>query len=676
MAANDFGFSSAMGTFNNAYNQKANRKLTEEKTTTLANENQRTAIQGVSNTVLGQDAFGVKDGGLIADVPKFMNLSKSAQESFLNAGNNVRKYYDEKGDVVTGYLLAPEVLTDDGSGVKRYAFKIRTKDGEEKAVTVGRSGDESEAPAFVDKNALATLLEGQLANTLTQGGISGYAYGKLKGLNMESTRGKTHALVAKGLADENLLPEELMQLIEGGNESLAGLREEGEISDAEGGTPLSQITAKKAVNTGADGSELPGARQMALEEDMSRKPITNMQEFVKNSPSEATALNKALKTNIVTAKKSITDELLKQTGYFDADDPKYKNDPGKATKKSMAKNQFIKDFAAQKEGSTANPEEFAKQYPNQADSAPAPTDGVKDVTTVPSNIPTDEKGIREWFDNEDNVAALQKISPDDVTRVQELLEEKQINSKADLVKAANDRVLNDTEYRQVAALIAFSYNGGTSVADSRALYSDLVNELETGNPNVTSDDVRNTNIRRDKLSFDIEKYANDNATAFSTNLSELYAAGVKGEEGDKESDYSTNNPEFIAKLKGTLPKFLGLVRSGKATTEQLELMDGVIAEAISDEIGSGSEGIVDLIGDILFRGNRVETLGSSFDNFEIIYGNAKKANGQPKPIRIQFTNTVGSSQLPSEQSMDWEEFTAKIGQGELANYVEQRAKKR
>jgi hypothetical protein len=667
MAANDFGFSSAMATFDNAYNQKANRKLTQEKTTTLANENQRTAIQGVSNTVLGQDAFGVKDGGLIADVPKFMNLSKSAQESFLNAGNNVRKYYDEKGDVVTGYLLAPEVLTDDGSGVKRYAFKIRTKDGEEKAVTVGRSGDESEAPAFIDKNALATLLEGQLANTLTQGGISGYAYGKLKGLNMESTRGKTHALVAKGLADENLLPEELMQLIEGGNESLAGLREEGEIADAEGGTSLSQITAKKAVNTGADGSELPGARQMAVEEDMSRKPITNMQEFVKNSPFESDPLKKALtatgrSADIIQAKRLITDDLLEQLGYYDSKTEDGSVGPAVyAIRKNKAKAKFIDDFQAELK-SSEQPE--------------VPTDGVKDVTTVPSNIPTDEKGIREWFDNENNVAALQKISPDDVTRVQELLEEKQINSKADLVKAANDRVLNDTEYRQVAALIAFSYNGGTSVADSRALYSDLVNELETGNPNVTSDDVRNTNIKSDKLRFEIEKYGNENATAFSTNLSELYDAGVTGKEGEKESDYSTGNPEFIAKLKGTLPKFLGLVRSGKATTEQLELMDGVIAEAISDEIGSGSEGIVDLIGDILFRGNRVETLGSSFDNFEIIYGNAKKADGQPKPIRIQFTNTVGSSQLPSEQSMDWEEFTAKIGQGELANYVEQRAKKR
>jgi len=664
MATNDFGFGSALAGFESAYSNKANRQFTQERTKVLADENKRKDIQNISNTVLGQDTFGVKDGGLIADVPKFLNLSKSAQENFLNAGNNVRKYYDKDNNVVTGYLLAPEVLEDDGSGVKRYAFKIRTEDGEEKAVTVGRSGDESEAPAFVDKNALATLLEGQLANTLTQGGISGYAYGKLKGLNMESNRGKAQALMAQGLADENLLPEELMQLISGSNEALEGLREEGEISDAEGGTPLSQITAKRAVNTGADGSDLPGARQMALEEDRTSKPVTNMKEFVENSPFESDPLKKALTTtgrsaDIVQAKKLITDGLLEQLGYYDPETQEKGVGPGTiALRKNAAKNKFLDDFKEE-----IKPAEVS-------------TEGVKDVTTVPSNIPTDEKGIREWFANEDNVAALQKISPEDVTRVQELLEQKQINSKADLVKAVKDKVLNDTEYKQVAALIAFSYNGGTSVADSRALYSDLVNELETGNPNVTSDDVRNTNIRRDKLQFDIEKYANDNATAFATNLSELYAAGVTGEEGDKESDYSTNNPEFIAKLKGTLPKFLGLVRSGKATTEQLELMDGVIAEAVSDEIDGDSEGLVDLIGDILFRGNRTETLGSSFDNFEIIYGNAKKANGQPKPIRIQFTNTVGSSQLPSEQSMDWEEFTAKIGQGELANYIEQRAKKR
>ena len=75
MATNDFGFGSALAGFESAYSNKANRQFTQERTKVLADENKRKDIQNISNTVLGQDTFGVKDGGLIADVPKFLNLS-------------------------------------------------------------------------------------------------------------------------------------------------------------------------------------------------------------------------------------------------------------------------------------------------------------------------------------------------------------------------------------------------------------------------------------------------------------------------------------------------------------------------------------------------------------------------------------------------------------------------
>ena len=81
MATNDFGFSSALASFENAYSNKASRDYTKQQTKGLADENQRKDIQNVSNTVLGQDAFGVKDGALVADVPKVMNLSDGAFEN-------------------------------------------------------------------------------------------------------------------------------------------------------------------------------------------------------------------------------------------------------------------------------------------------------------------------------------------------------------------------------------------------------------------------------------------------------------------------------------------------------------------------------------------------------------------------------------------------------------------
>ena len=179
MATNDFGFGSALADFESAYSNKASRDYTKQQTKVLADENKRKDIQNVSNTVLGQDAFGVKDGALVADVPKVMNLSDGAFENWFNAGNNARNYYDkETGETVQGYLLKPKAFKDPETGAIRYSLQIRDKNGDIKPVTTSRSTDPDDRPAFVDANFLATIFEGQLANTLTQGGLSGYALGK------------------------------------------------------------------------------------------------------------------------------------------------------------------------------------------------------------------------------------------------------------------------------------------------------------------------------------------------------------------------------------------------------------------------------------------------------------------------------------------------------------------
>ena len=79
---------------------------------------------------------------------------------------------------------------------------------------------------------------------------------------------------------------------------------------------------------------------------------------------------------------------------------------------------------------------------------------------------------------------------------------------------------------------------------------------------------------------------------------------------------------------------------------------------------------MDAVGDFFLRyGKENPTLGGAFDNFEIVY------DDNNKPQKVQFTNTRGNYQLPADESMDWEDFTQFVGQGQLINYIEARAKK-
>jgi hypothetical protein len=310
-------------------------------------------------------------------------------------------------------------------------------------------------------------------------------------------------------------------------------------------------------------------------------------------------------------------------------------------------------------------------------------ESIKGAESIPSDIPTTLKGAREWFSDEKNVDFLRNLDPKATEAVQSLLEEKQINSKADLIKAVQNNIINDVQFKQAALLIAYSYNGGTNVTDSLNLYQSMVNDMQTGNPGTTTDDVRKTDISARDLAHRINKFHTEQANTFTTELKELNdAAVVPGfTTGSKKLDYSTDNAVFISKLKPAMTTFLRVIRSGGAGMdpavyrEQLELMDGVMAKSIDDEIGDSSEGLVDWIGDLFLRGQRTETLGGDFANFHIVYDQTKKnKNGDPLPIRIQFTNTRGKYQLPADESMSWEDFTAKVGNPEVANYIEARVR--
>lgn len=882
MATNDFGFGSALAGFESAYSNKASRDYTKQQTKVLADENKRKDIQNVSNTVLGQDAFGVKDGALVADVPKVMNLSDGAFENWFNAGNNARNYYDqETGETVQGYLLKPKAFKDPETGAIRYSLQIRDKNGDIKPVTTSRSTAPDERPAFVDANFLATIFEGQLANTLTQGGLSGYALGKLQGLNLgDSEAGRIQLQLGEDLNKGT--SEEISSAVLGVNDIFAETRTAKDVSSADdvstikggqagpgptqmsGGITVDNI-GNLGITTNIDISDRPiinkiievessgdpnvvsghGAKgYMQLKDSTADNPGLGVTPAVRNadgsiSPEEnvrvgtdyfdaltekyngdlvtaAMAYNAGmgtidewveggrkyedlsketqdyvakifgedvreqvkngtygqgdstpaaypskekietlLKTDVVTSRGSGKTGFTRSKEASDAmkgyiKNPEYKHPfnikdedwnsltpekrkkltsreqtaanvtvsnevlpfmrqiydrlnkiettpmtPGEeADLRKLAEELGVdgkgrfkvnpKKIKAIKETLSSNPEEFNKMKQNPEEYfLGGQIGGVKGVTTVPTDIPEDMEGIRTWFADENNVAALQKISQKDAENIKRLLEEKQIASKADLIKRYEQGKLDDLEYKQIALIIAHSLDGGTNPNASMNLYQQFINDKQTGNPGVTADDVRKTNISARDLAHRINKFHTEQANTFTTELKELYdAAVVRGFTADsKKLDFSTDNAVFISKLKQTRPSFLKVIRSGGAGLdpavyrEQLELMDGVIAKSIDDKIGDSSEGLVDWIGDLFLRGKRRETLGGDFANFQIEYDQTKKQpNGNPLPIRIQFTNTRGKYQLPADESMSWEDFTAEVGDPEIANYIEARVR--
>jgi len=769
MAANDFGFSSAMGKFDNAFNQKASREYTQAQTQKLDRDNLQADYQNLNNEVIAQKTFSVKDGGLVANVDKILNLSPQLYEKFINEGNRLSEYKDAEGNTVKGRLLKPDVFTStlpNGEKVKRYGLRIQDMDGNIKPVTQMRSTEDGDNPLLLDGAALATVFEAQGMNLLSKGGVSGAASGLLQGLNLEqSVRGKLQDGAGKLIADPNeeLGPGERLDGISQFNDQLSGLRDEGEIEEPESGTDIGDLKGGTGETSNADQPELKtvgleiGGKTLKgrtlfnslpanlmnntdkkgnriftgggqdsqfsgyiQKKDefpfgMSKEQFTSMSE---NEQKIATRNSKLLSDqNLRNEVESVLiPGVFRQEGeigermakFLDPSKNRGLDAEGLATKQALenmygevgttarAQKQKAKKL---QERFAADPEKFEefKQDPIAfaennpeflsgkaqpkieslgSDDIAAPKDGIKGAESIPSNIPTTLAGARKWFADEKNVEFLKNLDPKATESVQKLLEEKQISSKADLIAAVKNQVINDVQFKQAALLISYSYNGGKSVSDSLNMYQAMVNDMQTGNPGTTGNDLANTQLRRDTLNESIRQNNISQGDKFSKELKDISeAAVVNAGTDDAVVDY--NNPTYINLLKTTLTDFIVRVRENSLNipgaepirTKDLELMDGLIAENLVAQIGSNSEGFFDKLKDIFVTYDKESTLGSAFDNLQIEY------DEDDNPVRIQFTNTRGGAQIPADESITWNDFTTKMGQGEAINYLEARAKK-
>jgi hypothetical protein len=106
-------------------------------------------------------------------------------------------------------------------------------------------------------------------------------------------------------------------------------------------------------------------------------------------------------------------------------------------------------------------------------------------------------------------------------------------------------------------------------------------------------------------------------------------------------------------------------------------MDGILSQALLEAANkAGSDSVADWFGDLFLRGSADETLGNTMDNVEIEYDKDPNTNADARPVRLIFTRSRGGSQVEADQSLDWNDVTEIIGQGELTNYLLSRAKRR
>jgi len=226
-----------MSTFSQFFNQYTNQiknreaaKLQREQVMAARGANYAQAAQSTFNQILGKkggednkatfELIG-NDFKVNLDAIHDINNAKDFVE-FINFDNNVRKYYDEEGNVVSGTLLAPTKVGED-----KYIFNIEKKDGSIAPVTINRTSDPNDRILEFSKEDLANFYNTQAANLAVKGGISGYAAGGLQG-QILGRKAEAQLAGAEMLSDSNLSPDSLINGIGQLNETLKSLTSEEE----------------------------------------------------------------------------------------------------------------------------------------------------------------------------------------------------------------------------------------------------------------------------------------------------------------------------------------------------------------------------------------------------------------------------------------------------------------
>lgn len=595
--------SSALGGAESSFARKEQRM-------NLADQRRSNTRKELNNRAINSGLYTLDDtGNFHIDIKKAYESPESRAlllDIINTSGSAAANYKDLNNQIKNGKFADLPKVVDAGDGTANFVGEIEKEDGSIAPLTENRSSSPNDNPALIDAASLELLAEGAMLNSMGEFGIDGTAVAVLQNLNFDTPTVRAQEGVVNALRDEED-PAALTQLI------------------AQLGPTIKQT-------------------------DPNRGNVT-----VDDLGGKAATLNQTA--------TDTTEQNPKRARGLDS-----------TQRAELEKNNKIQAKEAQLQNSRISgqrKEEIRKELEELKTGTPAVTDTELDdnfdLDFDISEIPTDVEGATKWFSDKANTDSIDQLDPDKVAKVREFLEDKNINSKKELVDAVKQGTVSANQARSIARITAWSVvdkNGQKDAQLSANIYSGFINEMQTGNPEVTPTQMANAETSRANANLAQREYLNKLREDGFSDIEEAYKS--IGERGTPLTD------EFTQKMKVLELKLLpeGSKSLQNLTNQQKQGLDGLLAQFFinkSDEVGS--ENLVDAIGDFFLRSPADVTLGNLMDNLVLIRDKPKDEGG--KPIRIVFTHNIGGKRVFADQSLDWNNVTKHFS-GAMANAFESR----
>ena len=654
----------------------------KEQRMNLAEARRRNTRKELNNRAITSGLYTLDDqGNFHVDIKKAYESpeSKALLLDIINtSGSGAANYKDLNNQVKNGTFADLPKVVDAGDGTPNFIAEIKKEDGSIEPLTENRTSNPNDNPALIDAASLELLAEGAMLNSMGEFGVDGTAVAILQNLNFNSPTVRAQEATVNALRDEED-PAALTNLIaqlgptikqtdpNRGNVKVDELETRViDRSESLFGSAPSTVTGDKdddtATVTGPARTTIDEERtkQLATKYKISEDTVAALMNVKPRGPRANVGRNAPFKEDPIDV---LSDQMLIDSGYMEEgkDAPLFK---------LRAKRKFVKDFYKDAEQEVPTQQEVDEGFfVKDPKGAKGPADDF-DLGFDISEIPTDIEGATTWFSDKANTDKIDQLDPDKVAKVREFLEDKNINSKKELVDAVKQGTVTDNQARSIARITAWSVvdkNGQKDAQLSANIYSGFINEMQTGNPDIDPVKLANVETARNKLALEVKKFGNTLSTQQRDeykSLLELYETA-----GDKGFD----SAEFLQQLKPRTTLFLRDRNFNELDQTEKALMDGVLSQALLESARKyGSTGIGDWFMDI-FRGEAGDTLGNTMDNVAIKYD---KPGPDGKPIELVFLRTRGGGQIEAEESITWNNVTEIIGEGQLANYLLSRAKRR
>lgn len=396
---------------------------------------------GPSIGAITEDGWG-ELGRIDSKTGKFVHEDKILK--ILNSSNIASSYTDiNTNETERGSIVGINVDPDDG----KISFSVQGKQGLVPK-TLGFSNDPNDVVLFTNskdmKDQLNTILLGQQAIRSKGAATLGAATQQGIAAAEDKTASETIAGIEEQVANGEISPkdgaEQLEIIREAIKNGIANLEEE-ETNPGE--------TPKEAVNRdGAIEQRLPGTTNLAMQDDVSganqeQRVPTNVQELIEMDKYTSNKIDTALTTtgrgsDLISAQKVFSDELLVQLGYLDADTynkikdneslPASRRKVMPGFKRQQLRKKALGDYMDAK--AEANKPEGTSDVMKDL--------GLSKEVEEKYNIPppdfTDMAGLEKYAT--DNEASLKLIGTDEsvLTKIKEVLTKYDVKEEKDLSK--------------------------------------------------------------------------------------------------------------------------------------------------------------------------------------------------------------------------------------------------